>query len=105
MAETCEGKVALVTGGGSGIGRASAVALAREGAQVLIADLDLTACEGTVSQIEAGGGFCKFFGAALVARGGRAKRNQVREPNGGRVELGPSEFPFSTFFQFHHFPV
>lgn len=56
MAETCKAKVALVTGGGSGIGRASAVALAREGAQVLIADLNLAACKDTVSQIEAGGG-------------------------------------------------
>ena len=36
-----EGKVAVVTGGGSGIGRAGAVAMAAEGAKVVVADIDL----------------------------------------------------------------
>ncbi|MCL6593035.1 MAG: SDR family oxidoreductase [Alicyclobacillus sp.] len=49
-------KVALVTGGGGGIGRASALRLAREGAKVVVADLQLAAAQATVQAIlEVGG--------------------------------------------------
>lgn len=50
------GKVAIVTGSGSGIGRASARRLARAGAKVLVADVNLGGAEETVSMIEADGG-------------------------------------------------
>jgi NAD(P)-dependent dehydrogenase (short-subunit alcohol dehydrogenase family) len=48
-------KVALVTGGGSGIGRASAVALARAGAKVVVSGRRLEALEETVRVIRAAG--------------------------------------------------
>jgi len=50
------GTVAIVTGGGAGIGRAIALVFAREGAKVAVADIDLTAAEATAATIAAGGG-------------------------------------------------
>jgi NAD(P)-dependent dehydrogenase (short-subunit alcohol dehydrogenase family) len=50
------GKVALVTGAGSGIGRAAAIRLAEEGALLGITDLDDDRLEQTAAEIKAGGG-------------------------------------------------
>ena len=50
------GKVALVTGAASGIGRATALAFAREGANVVVADVDQAGLDGTVGDIQGGGG-------------------------------------------------
>ncbi len=49
-------KVALVTGGASGIGRASAVLYAREGAKVAVSDMDSKGGEETVAEIKKAGG-------------------------------------------------
>ena len=54
-------KVALVTGAGSGIGRATAKLLAVEGARVAVADIDLDSARDTVAQIEGGQGDAKPF--------------------------------------------
>ena len=51
-----EGKIALVTGGARGIGRAAAELLAAEGAQVAVADVNLSGAEDVASGIEARGG-------------------------------------------------
>jgi NAD(P)-dependent dehydrogenase (short-subunit alcohol dehydrogenase family) len=56
MAGEFEGKVALVTGAGSGIGRATAYAFAAKGAKVVVADVDVKGGEATVSRIKESGG-------------------------------------------------
>lgn len=57
------GKSAVVTGGGSGVGRASALRFAQEGAQVVVADIDLDQAKETVRQVEAAGGVAVPIGA------------------------------------------
>jgi NAD(P)-dependent dehydrogenase (short-subunit alcohol dehydrogenase family) len=51
-----DGKSALITGGGRGIGRATALIFAREGARVAVADLDANAAQDTVAMVNAVGG-------------------------------------------------
>ncbi len=50
------GKVAIVTGSGNGIGKATVMALAREGAQTVIADLDIDAAQAVAELINSNGG-------------------------------------------------
>jgi NAD(P)-dependent dehydrogenase (short-subunit alcohol dehydrogenase family) len=56
MPGTLEDKVALVTGGASGIGRATALTLAREGAKLVIADMNVDGGQQTVHMITENGG-------------------------------------------------
>lgn len=58
-----EGKVALVTGGGFGIGRATAMAFGREGAKVAVADINVDAGQETVADINELGGDSTFVHA------------------------------------------
>lgn len=56
MVDRLRNKVALVTGGASGIGRAGSVAMAREGAKIVVADIDAARAAAVAREIEAGGG-------------------------------------------------
>jgi NAD(P)-dependent dehydrogenase (short-subunit alcohol dehydrogenase family) len=56
-------KVALITGGGSGIGKASCLIFAKEGAKVVVVDLKLDTAEATADEIRKAGGDAKAFAA------------------------------------------
>lgn len=66
MAGILDGKTALVTGGGGGIGRATALAMAREGARVAVADQAENLAAETIGAIEAAGGTAIFVAADVT---------------------------------------
>ena len=73
MSQRLEGKRAIVTGGGSGIGRAAALKLAEEGARVAVLDVRLESAQQVVGEIIAAGG------EALALAANVANEAQVAE--------------------------
>jgi NAD(P)-dependent dehydrogenase (short-subunit alcohol dehydrogenase family) len=70
MAGLVEGKIVLVTGGGSGIGRAAAFTFSREGAKVVVSDVNVQGGEETVSKIKESGGDAIFVHADVSKSSG-----------------------------------
>jgi NAD(P)-dependent dehydrogenase (short-subunit alcohol dehydrogenase family) len=64
-----DGKVALVTGGGVGIGRATALAFAREGAQVVLGNRNIESGDEVVKAIQAAGGEASFLRTDVESEG------------------------------------
>ncbi|MGH2458045.1 MAG: SDR family NAD(P)-dependent oxidoreductase, partial [Chloroflexota bacterium] len=103
-----QGKAAIVTGGGLGIGRGIARTFAREGARVLIMDIDDEAGSKTVAEIQAAGGDARFLHGDITVQDDLEK--MVREavqaydrldvlvndarvcPGGPTVDLDPADF-------------
>lgn len=56
-----QGRIAVVTAGGSGMGRASAIRFAQEGASVVVADIDQAGAQGVVDEIQAAGGDAEAY--------------------------------------------
>ena len=56
MEKMLDGKVAIITGSGRGIGKAAALLFAQEGAKVVVSDIDPAPAEETVAEIKKAGG-------------------------------------------------
>ena len=96
------GKVALVTGAGSGIGRATALRLAREGASVVVADLDQEAGMATAHHIESTGGKSAFVRTDVTSEADARAMVAFAESTFGGLDIlhnnagiitGPPRFP------------
>jgi NAD(P)-dependent dehydrogenase (short-subunit alcohol dehydrogenase family) len=82
------GSTALVTGGTSGIGRATALELAARGAHVIVSGRDRARGEDVVTTIRAAGGKADFVQAALdSADGARELARRATELGGGHVDI------------------
>ena len=82
-----EGKVAVVTGAGAGIGRASALLFAREGAAVVVADLDPEAGEEAAAQITREGGKAGFVPVDVAAPEQVERMVRVTVETFGRLDV------------------
>ena len=81
------GRVALVTGGGSGIGRAAALAYAREGATVLVAGRRAAEIGETVAMITAGGGVASCCSADISRDGDLVQLMAILHERYGRLDI------------------
>lgn len=72
-----EGKVAIVTGGGAGIGRATCIRLAEEGAKVVVAEIDEQSGAQTAAEINSTGGIAVFIATNVADE--RSIERMVRE--------------------------
>ena len=82
-----EGKVALITGGGGGIGRQTALAFAAEGARVVATDVNSEAGAETVSLVEEAGGEAIYRDADVSKAADCEAMVQAAESEFGRLDI------------------
>ena len=82
-----EGKVALITGAGSGIGRESALLFAREGAKVVVVDINDAAGNETVEMVRAQGGDAIYVHADVSKAADCEKMVRVAEESYGKLNV------------------
>src|SRR5712692_2907983 len=82
-----ENKVALITGGGSGIGKASCLLFAREGAKVVVVDLKKETAEATAGEINDAAGDARAFAADVSKAGDAEAMVRFAEESCGRLDV------------------
>lgn len=82
-----EGQVAIVTGGGGGIGKATCLAFAREGAEIVIPEVNIANAEAAAAEIQALGRKCKVIETDVS--NGESVRTMVRQTLDafGRIDI------------------
>lgn len=65
-----QNKIGLITGAGSGIGEATAIRFAQEGAQVILTDVDISSVENVAAEIRANGGQAKALHQDVTSESG-----------------------------------
>ncbi len=87
MGERLKGKVAIVTGGGSGIGRATCELFAEEGAQVVVADIEQRQGESVAADINSSGGQANFVLTDISREEDAARLTSETVRNFGGVDI------------------
>jgi NAD(P)-dependent dehydrogenase (short-subunit alcohol dehydrogenase family) len=87
MSGRLQGKVALITGAGSGIGRETSLLFAAEGASVLAVDVNRVAAEETVELVQAGGGEATSHEADVALSGDNEAMVSAAETGYGRLDI------------------
>src|SRR3954454_4925245 len=82
-----DGKVAIVTGGGRGIGHALSIGLAAAGASVVVASRSLDVCEATVTEIEKAGGRATALAADISKAEDRERIVSTAVDTYGRLDI------------------
>lgn len=87
MTEQLGGRTALITGGGSGIGRARALALATEGCTITVAGRTIAALQETVRHVEAAGGTGRYAVADVTDEEAIKEAVKVAVGDSGRLDF------------------
>jgi NAD(P)-dependent dehydrogenase (short-subunit alcohol dehydrogenase family) len=82
-----EGKVAIITGGAKGLGRAFAIAFAEEGAKLALGDIDVEGVKETAEEVSAKGGECVWFKADVTDAEGLKKMAEGTVKKFGKIDV------------------